>query len=460
MLYLPTSLILLGPSTTEIWLQVIVGFHGLYYYASKFWIEHLRLYLISNGTLEDHSLHSALKRLLLFQKRPLTEDFEAKMSNREFSAPIRERLSGLKSLPEVQIFAEELLVFRATMSLEEDSQNNLEGRRIGIRRHPIGKSKTNHNIDLTSYQVQNDPTLFSQVSHRYQEMTEAILHNSNPALSVIDPNLIKKFLDIYGGSALVCRYASCPHASDGFESIQKRKTHEKRHQKRLQCGDTDCEFFISGFATKSTLRAHNRKYHSKKSDLEIPNFKPASPAAKHNWNLMTDALVPAAATEYEPASSIPGTPKSAEASVPGSGPETNAKGKVTFAMGAEVAFRPKLPGVEAPEWIQGVVVKILGEGKSRRYDVQDAEPDEITKKPGQVYRTSRSSMVTIPPLGQPLADYPKGKRVLARYPDTTTFYLADVVGMNGSQVKLIFEGDEDSQVVMDVDRRFVLDRRG
>lgn len=161
-----------------------------------------------------------------------------------------------------------------------------------------------------------------------------------------------------------------------------------------------------------------------------------------------------------PPKEIPIKQENAEASVTSSGPETNTKGKITFAMGAEVAFRPKATGAEEPEWIQGVVVKIIGEGKSRRYDVQDPEPDEITKKPGQVYRTSASSMVTIPPLGQPLADYPKGKHVLARYPDTTTFYRAEVVGMNGSKVNLKFEGEEDAQVTMEVDRRFVLDHRG
>lgn len=152
--------------------------------------------------------------------------------------------------------------------------------------------------------------------------------------------------------------------------------------------------------------------------------------------------------------------ENAEANAPTPSIEVNSKGKITFAVGAEVAFRPKQTGPEEAEWIQGVVVKIIGEGKSRRYYVQDPEPDEVTKKPGQVYRTSASSMVTIPPLGQPLGDYPKGKVVLARYPDTTTFYRAEVVGMNGSMVNLKFEGEEDAQVTMEVDRRFVLDHRG
>jgi SAGA-associated factor 29 len=50
--------------------------------------------------------------------------------------------------------------------------------------------------------------------------------------------------------------------------------------------------------------------------------------------------------------------------------------------------------------------------------------------------------------------------VLARYPDTTTFYRAEVVAMNGKLVKLRFEGEEDEQVTMEVDRRFVLDHQG
>lgn len=143
-----------------------------------------------------------------------------------------------------------------------------------------------------------------------------------------------------------------------------------------------------------------------------------------------------------------------------SGVEINAKGKIIFKENAEVAFRLKQSGTDEPEWIQGVVVKVIGEGKSRRYDVQDPEPDEVTKLPGAIYRTSAASMVPIPPLGHPLPDYPKGKAVLARYPDTTTFYRAEVVGMNGKLVNLRFEGEEDAQVTMEVDRRFVLDHRG
>ena len=148
-----------------------------------------------------------------------------------------------------------------------------------------------------------------------------------------------------------------------------------------------------------------------------------------------------------------------------SGVEINAKGKIIFKENAEVAFKLKNTGDSSgneAEWIQGVVVKVIGEGKSRRYDVQDPEPDEVTKKPGAVYRTSAASMVPIPSLGAPLPEYPKGKAVLARYPDTTTFYRAEVVGMNKENgcVVLRFEGEEDAATTWEVDRRFVLDHRG
>lgn len=139
-------------------------------------------------------------------------------------------------------------------------------------------------------------------------------------------------------------------------------------------------------------------------------------------------------------------------------PTKPGKVTITYIQGADVAFKPKIPNSEESDWILGTVVKVIGEGKSRRYDVQDPEPDERTKQL-PVFRTSASSMVPIPPIGAPLPDYPKGKNVLARYPDTTTFYRAEVVGMNGKEVSLKFEGEEDAQVFQAVDRRFVLDYR-
>lgn len=112
------------------------------------------------------------------------------------------------------------------------------------------------------------------------------------------------------------------------------------------------------------------------------------------------------------------------------------------------------------DWIQGKVTKVIGEGKSRRYKVEDVAPDEgnVGKHPKD-FLTSASSMCPIPPDDVTLGPYDVGKRVLALYPETTTFYRAEVKAMlDGGKVRLVFDGDEDS--TKEVERRFVLDHSG
>ena len=89
-----------------------------------------------------------------------------------------------------------------------------------------------------------------------------------------------------------------------------------------------------------------------------------------------------------------------------------------------------------------------------RYEVQDPEPDE-NGTPGDVYRTSAAALIAIPPQGTPLPDYPIGKVVLARYPETTTFYRAEVMGLKKDIYRLKFDDDAGNE--MEVDRRYVLD---
>lgn len=135
----------------------------------------------------------------------------------------------------------------------------------------------------------------------------------------------------------------------------------------------------------------------------------------------------------------------------------NSKTKITFAVNDEVAFKPKQqPGQDAPDWIQGIVTKVIGEGKSRRYDVKDPYPSE--GEVSQNYRSSASSMVPVPPVGAALPDFEVGREVLGLYPGSSCFYRAEVKAMRGDKVELLFEDDEaDTQRL--VDRRYVLDYR-
>jgi SAGA-associated factor 29 len=59
-------------------------------------------------------------------------------------------------------------------------------------------------------------------------------------------------------------------------------------------------------------------------------------------------------------------------------------------------------------------------------------------------------------MGSSISPFTVGKQVLARYPDTTTFYRAEVMGVKKEAYRLKFEGEEDDKE-MEVDRRYVLD---
>ncbi|KAL2869298.1 SAGA-associated factor 29 family protein [Aspergillus lucknowensis] len=130
-----------------------------------------------------------------------------------------------------------------------------------------------------------------------------------------------------------------------------------------------------------------------------------------------------------------------------------------LAVGAEVVFKhnKNKQGVEG-EGIQCIIKGITGEGYKKRYDVQDPEPNENGEQ-GAVYKTTAASLIPIPRMGSALPSFAVGKQVLARYPDTTTFYRAEVMGLKKDTYRLKFEGEEDDKE-MEVDRRFVLDISG
>ncbi|KAK6513309.1 SAGA HAT/Core module component [Arthrobotrys megalospora] len=129
-------------------------------------------------------------------------------------------------------------------------------------------------------------------------------------------------------------------------------------------------------------------------------------------------------------------------------------------VGSQVAFRlPKQKGAEG-EWIQCDVINIIGEGGKRRYEVQDPEPDE-TGNHGQIYKAHAHQLIQIPSDSAGLPPYPNGKQVLARYPETTTFYKAEVIGTKrDGTCRLKFEGEEEVGKETEVERRLVLEIGG
>ncbi|KAK0717412.1 SGF29 tudor-like domain-containing protein [Lasiosphaeria miniovina] len=170
-----------------------------------------------------------------------------------------------------------------------------------------------------------------------------------------------------------------------------------------------------------------------------------------------DSLPPRGGDRDTPGKSDSVPPESAGG--PGSATASQ-RARVTFYKGQDVVFKPKpTTNTESTEWMMGRVQQVL-EGKSRRYKVQDADPD-LPPDQRVEYKTVASSMIPIPPAGAELAELDQGRMVLALYPDSTTFYKAEVMGMDPAtrRVSLRFEGEENSGTLQLVDRRYVVEYR-
>jgi SAGA-associated factor 29 len=95
-------------------------------------------------------------------------------------------------------------------------------------------------------------------------------------------------------------------------------------------------------------------------------------------------------------------------------------------VGSQVAYHlPKAKQSDA-EWIQCNVIRITGEPPKLRYEVQDPEPDEHGNM-SQTYKANSTNIILIPDDSSGLSPLPNGTMVLARYPETTTFYRAEVI---------------------------------
>lgn len=123
-------------------------------------------------------------------------------------------------------------------------------------------------------------------------------------------------------------------------------------------------------------------------------------------------------------------------------------------IGLEVAY--KLRNRHFEEWIQCEVTKIYADGT--KYEIRDPEPDE-NNNPGQTFKATYKEILLIPFKKEApnLVPYLYGTKVLARYPETTTFYPAVVVGLKkDGRVRLKFDGEEEVNKETEVERRLVL----
>lgn len=109
------------------------------------------------------------------------------------------------------------------------------------------------------------------------------------------------------------------------------------------------------------------------------------------------------------------------------------------------------------EWILCRVLRVINE---TRFEIQDPEPDDLHPQ-GQIFRANYKEIILVPlhlvsSNISKLKEYKTGTRVLAKYPETTTFYPAEVMASKNGTCMLRFEGEEEVGKLTSVDRVFVL----
>ncbi|KAG6026925.1 hypothetical protein E4U41_001114 [Claviceps citrina] len=210
----------------------------------------------------------------------------------------------------------------------------------------------------------------------------------------------------------------------------------------------------------SPMGSSSRRYGDRSSNRDRDSIPPKAESVEPQGSTGTagGSSTSASASASVPISAT--APATAATTAAAAAAANSNKSKVVFSKGDSVAFKPKAGGEGVSDWILGEVLQVLGEGKSRRYKVLDIEPDDQSKQ--REYRTSASSMIPITPESQAstLKDWEAGQVVLALYPNTTTFYKAEVHSMDSQgRVDLKFEGENDSTTLQQVERRFVLEYR-
>lgn len=142
----------------------------------------------------------------------------------------------------------------------------------------------------------------------------------------------------------------------------------------------------------------------------------------------------------------------------------------SFLIGAEVFYRSKKATHprgsnnmgDDGEGILCRITAIIGEGKSRRYEIKDIdEADEESNSTATTYRARIDQIVAIPSSNDGLPDPQLRRMVLAMYPGTTTFYRAEVRAVKGKDVpsghiKLKFEDEDEKDKESIVEKRMVL----
>lgn len=132
--YLNTSLYLLPQySTNDARMEIVVrGFHGLQFYASRYWYHHLLAYakLLDKQKSFPPELLDQLQLLLSFRKQVPRLSSAAAFNGDDTSVESAD-LKFLDQLPDIQAMALDVIIFRTKINKEDNLNKSLDGKFIG-----------------------------------------------------------------------------------------------------------------------------------------------------------------------------------------------------------------------------------------------------------------------------------------------------------------------------------------
>ncbi|KAJ6285479.1 hypothetical protein J3E71DRAFT_373608 [Bipolaris maydis] len=230
--------------------QVASGHYRLLPYAIEFWIEHCLQYASGRVSLgmeqqfqdrltQMHETHQNCRHAL----GRTVNQVETREQINDSNLDERVRLfSGMKIY---QLIVDLLNLRLLASKLDGDSSSYIE-----------------------TYFINNDQTLFTQLSQKYES---AIVHLlAQREVEGISSVLLQAFQQSYASTAFFCRFPHCDRLSLGFTTAQLRYEHEATHVKRVYCQTASCQYSRIGFPKKTALNAHTRKHHGQSIIQLIP----------------------------------------------------------------------------------------------------------------------------------------------------------------------------------------------
>jgi len=272
-LYLKSSLDLVDPriASHDIRSKVLERSHELHLYANDHWLDHLLAladlpvgsYLTRNEmsplrqsleTFTDH--HNELASLKGYG---IQDDSELA------DTQLQDFLNTLGVSMAVRTLLNKLFIHRRNASVDGGLPAKTD------RMHPKASCVSCLILSpcAASSDSHYDHTLLLSMRMKYQIIVEDLMKTEDPTNS-----LLCHFQAHHSSGAFLCRYRSCPRATQGFGSSELRQKHEDSHIPQFRCTLIGCGFFGQTFKTRAAMNKHTRQYHDKVDTSSIPDFLP------------------------------------------------------------------------------------------------------------------------------------------------------------------------------------------